>query len=143
MIIDLSLKSFNPYSIQGIVHLYEGRNFNDIERIMFQSLLNTRHCSSKPLPSIYVPIKVSILTQYKALFITNLLSSKKTPRKCFNPYSIQGIVHLKKRLGSCKRHHVSILTQYKALFIITTVTNGIVIHQVFQSLLNTRHCSSP
>ena len=85
---------------------------------MFQSLLNTRHCSSKPLPSIYVPIKVSILTQYKALFI---------PQQSL--------------LGSISGRTVSILTQYKALFILRKDWE-VVKDIMFQSLLNTRHCSS-
>ena len=89
----------------------------------FQSLLNTRHCSSKMKKNKRRnrQEKVSILTQYKALFINtkklielllrlpfqSLLNTRhcssldkdnlaeKVRRICFNPYSIQGIVHLK------------------------------------------------
>ncbi len=90
-------------------------------------------------------IKVSILTQYKALFIggkmkmdesgircfnpysiqgivhlEHLHSTVKTILICFNPYSIQGIVHLPSRgRGMKQKKNVSILTQYKALFIQT------------------------
>ncbi len=64
---------------------------------MFQSLLNTRHCSSK-------------IEEGQTYTITTY---------CFNPYSIQGIVHLCRRSMSRKNKGptVSILTQYKALFI--------------------------
>ena len=63
---------------------------------MFQSLLNTRHCSS-----------------YQSKFGKKLLSNR------FNPYSIQGIVHLNEPVAVIMAvgEVVSILTQYKALFI--------------------------
>ena len=136
-------KCFNPYSIQGIVHLtFIGRvpmlnlfvsiltqykalfirlyGRSDRRRKMFQSLLNTRHCSS----NIY---------------------REGTDAKpfCFNPYSIQGIVHhCQEKPGNWQNYQsVSILTQYKALFI-RTGKYPIRGRISFQSLLNTRHCSS-
>ena len=86
-----------------------------------QSLLNTRHCSSHASKYIgFFYNSVSILTQYKALFINYYDWIRRTcSRCCFNPYSIQGIVHL------IKGHKVKK-----------------VMSMMFQSLLNTRHCSS-
>ena len=63
--------------------------------------------------------------------------------KGFNPYSIQGIVHRRQgQIQVAAGRDVSILTQYKALFIGRTSIRIRQVGNKFQSLLNTRHCSS-
>ena len=76
-------------SLKGIKDVFEGVK-------TFQSLLNTRHCSSnkKYKTKIKKGGAVSILTQYKALFISKIIFNEE--------FTI---------------NKVSILTQYKALFI--------------------------
>ena len=69
--------------------------------------------------NIFDKVKVSILTQYKALFIRKKKKIHGTGQISFNPYSIQGIVHqIKGEIVRRSHCGVSILTQYKALFII-------------------------
>ncbi len=162
---------FNPYSIQGIVHRKELYELGEITIELFQSLLNTRHCSSA-LRNFYCCLvyDVSILTQYKALFIlvrkgdlkwldkkkfqsllnTRHCSSKSMSyRNEMNQIAVSILTQYKALFIKTKyeeddimSYFVSILTQYKALFINKHFEYFEDMIRMFQSLLNTRHCSS-
>ena len=112
---------FNPYSIQDIVH-------QKLEKAGF----------------FYAGLQnVSILTQYKALFIIINIC------KCKSKSGFQSLLNTRHCSSNAKLSYqvtkadVSILTQYKALFIkLDTSVNLPQRRKMFQSLLNTRHCSS-
>ncbi len=136
---------------------------------MFQSLINTRHCSSGKIlfsnhffhfvsiltqyKALFIRIQgvnptefgfyVSILTQYKALFIWYEFKMREGYFR-FNPYSIQGIVHLNNWTFLKMDESIICFNPYSIQGIVHHLIEDAIKSYIekFQSLLNTRHCSS-